>query len=88
MITVRLPSILRKPGEPSEIVVTESVETIADLVRAMSVERPDLAEALDDPIYNFAVNDALLVHGARQHVLTDGDVVEIVPTISGGGSPA
>jgi molybdopterin converting factor small subunit len=30
------------------------------------------------------VNDELLLHHARERALADGDVVEIIPTISGG----
>ena len=33
---------------------------------------------------NFAVNDELILHRAGERRLADGDVVEIVPAISGG----
>ena len=46
--------------------------------------RPDVVERLDDSIFNFAVNDEMLIHDAGEHALRDGDVVEIVPAISGG----
>ena len=33
---------------------------------------------------NFAVNDEIILHRAGERPLADGDVVEIVPAISGG----
>jgi molybdopterin converting factor small subunit len=33
---------------------------------------------------NVAVNDEMLLHGVRERPLADGDVVELIPTISGG----
>jgi molybdopterin converting factor small subunit len=86
MITVHLPSILRRPGTSTELDIAEPVATIGDLVAALDRASPGLAAALDDAIYNFAVNDVLVLHGARHHRLADGDRVEIVPTISGGGT--
>jgi sulfur carrier protein ThiS len=46
--------------------------------------RPDLASRLDDSIFNVAINDEMLIHDAGNHAVRDGDVVEIVPAISGG----
>ena len=79
-VQVRLPPMLGS----ETIVVTEPVETIADLVSALVRHRPALAARLEDPIFNFAVNDEMLLHGVREHPVRDGDVVEIVPAISGG----
>jgi sulfur carrier protein ThiS len=45
---------------------------------------PGLAAQLDDSVFNFAVNDRMLLHRARTHPLKDGDTVEVVPAISGG----
>lgn len=87
MITVRFPSMLRRPGLPAELVIDEPIASLDQLVRALDRRSPGLAAALDDTIYNFAVNDVLVLHGERQHPVRDGDVVEIVPTISGGESP-
>jgi molybdopterin converting factor small subunit len=84
MITVRLPSILREPDMPEEVAIDPPVATIGDLINALDHLRPGLASAIDDSIYNFAVNDVLVLHRARQHPLWDGDIVEIVPTIAGG----
>ena len=58
--------------------------TINELAQALRVARPDLAARLDDAIFNFAINDEMLIHAANEHPLRDGDVVEIVPAISGG----
>jgi molybdopterin converting factor small subunit len=82
MISVRLPPMLRQGADV--LIVTESVETIAELVAALTRAHPRLAAQLDDTIFNFAVNDEMLIHGVHHHPLKDGDVVEIVPAISGG----
>lgn len=84
MVTVRLPSILREPGTPQEVHIEADVATISDLINALDYQYPGLASAVDDALYNFAVNDVLVLHRARRHPLADGDVVEIVPTIAGG----
>ena len=83
MITVRLPSTLR-PASSDIITVTEPVRTVADLVGALDRLIPGLREQLDDSVFNFAVNDEMLLHRAHARELHDGDTVEIIPTISGG----
>jgi molybdopterin converting factor small subunit len=67
-----------------EVRVTERIETISQLVRALDRARPGVAAQLRDTIFNFAVNDEMLLHDVNEHPLKDGDVVEIVPAISGG----
>jgi molybdopterin converting factor small subunit len=81
-ITVRLPPMLRRGADT--LTITESVHTIAELVAALDRAQPDLAAQLDDTIFNFAVNDEMLMHGVDRQPVEDGDVVEIVPAISGG----
>ena len=81
-VTVRLPAMLRRG--PDTLTITEPVQSIAQLVEALGRIQPDLPAQLDDPIFNFAVNDEMLTHGVDHHPIKDGDVVEIVPAISGG----
>jgi molybdopterin converting factor small subunit len=83
MITVRLPSMLRA-GRSDTMVVTEPVATIADLVAVLDRRIPGLREQLEDSVFNFAVNDEMLLHRVRDRRLADGDTVELIPTISGG----
>lgn len=83
MITVRLPSTLRVSHEDS-LHVHEPLATIADLVEVLDRRIPGFKEHLDDAVFNFAVNDEMLLHHARDRALADGDVVEIIPAISGG----
>jgi molybdopterin converting factor small subunit len=45
---------------------------------------PGFKDQLDDSVFNFAVNDEMLLYRARGHALSDGDIVEVIPTISGG----
>ncbi len=66
------------------VTVTSEVDTVDELTRVLRNARPDLASRLDDSMFNFAINDEMLVHDAGNHPLRDGDVVEIVPAISGG----
>lgn len=84
MITVRLPAMLQRPGMPAEIGVDAPAHTIEALVLELDARYPGLAGELDDSIFNFAVNDALVLQRARQNPLRAGDVVEIIPMISGG----
>jgi molybdopterin converting factor small subunit len=81
-ITVRLPAMLRRGSDT--LTITEPVQSIAQLVEALGRIQPDLTTQLDDTIFNFAVNDEMLLHGVHQHPVKDGDVVEIVPAITGG----
>lgn len=83
MITVRLPSALRS-GPSDTLTVSERVSSIEELVDVLELRIPGLRVQLDDSVFNFAVNDELLLHHVAEHSLNDGDIVEIVPTISGG----
>lgn len=83
MITVRLPSTL-KVGASDTLEVQESVSTVAHLIDVLDRRIPGFRDQLDDSVFNFAVNDEMLLHRARERALSDGDVVEIIPTISGG----
>lgn len=83
MVTVRFPSMLHaRAGR--ELTFDEPLFDLGALLDALDRRVPGLARELADPIYNFAVNDEMLLYGVRMHPLKDGDVVEIVPTISGG----
>jgi molybdopterin converting factor small subunit len=83
MITVRLPATLQV-GPADTLTFVEPLATVDDLVDALDLRIPGFKAQLDDSVFNFAVNDELLLHHARDHRLADGDAVEIIPTISGG----
>jgi len=83
MITVRLPLALQV-GTRSTIVVAEPVRTLGDLVEALERRMPGFRDQLEDSVFNFAVNDEVVLYHARDRALADGDVVELVPAISGG----
>ena len=83
MITVRLPATLRVDQDDT-LTFTEPLATVAELVDALDRRIPGVKDQLDDSVFNFAVNDELLLHNARSRPLADGDTVEIIPTISGG----
>lgn len=83
MITVRLPSTLRI-GASDSMLVHEPVTTIAQLIDVLDRRIPGFRDQLDDSVFNFAVNDEMLLYHARERVLREGDVVEVIPTISGG----
>jgi molybdopterin converting factor small subunit len=83
MIIVRLPSTL-SVNASARLEVHEPVTTIAQLIDVLDRRIPGFSEQLDDSVFNFAVNDEMLLHKVRDHPLQDGDVVEVIPTISGG----
>lgn len=83
MILVVLPSTLRV-SDTNRIEVHEPVATIAALVDALDRRIPGFRDQLDDSVFNFALNDEMLLYKARERGLRDGDVVEVIPTISGG----
>jgi sulfur carrier protein ThiS len=74
----------RHAGGSETLTVTAPVFTIAELVVALDRKAPGLAAQLDDAVFNFAVNDEMLLHRVQEHPVKDGDRVEIVPAISGG----
>ncbi len=83
MITVRFPATLQVA--PSDtLVFSQPIATIAELVEAIDRRVPGFRDQLEDSVFNFAVNDELILHHARSRPLADGDRVEIIPTISGG----
>jgi len=83
-ITLYLPSILRPYASGAEaLTITQPVHTIAELLIALERRAPRLAAGLDDSMFNFAVNDEVLLHGVLQHPVRDGDRVEIVAAMSG-----
>ena len=85
MITVHLPAMLRPhAGGADTLMITAPVGSMAELLAALEQKAPRLVRQLDDSVFNFAVNDEMLLHGVQSHPLKDGDRVEIVPAISGG----
>jgi molybdopterin converting factor small subunit len=86
MIKVLLPSTLRI-GASNSLDVHDAVTSIADLIDLLDRRIPGFRDQLDDSVFNFAVNDEMLLFHARDRRLNAGDVVEIVPTISGGEAP-
>jgi molybdopterin converting factor small subunit len=65
-------------------VIREAVSTVGQLLQALDRARPGLYKELDDPLYNIAVNDEILLHAVEQREVQDGDVVEIIPSMAGG----
>jgi molybdopterin converting factor small subunit len=85
MIVVQLPAMLRPhAGGAEALTILAPVATIGELVMALQRKAPALVAQLDDSVFNFAVNDEMLLHGVQEHPVKDGDRVEIVPAISGG----
>jgi len=83
VITVRLPATLRV-GASDTLQFAGALATIGELIDALDARIPGFKAQLDDSVFNFAVNDEMLLHRARERRLADGDTVEIIPTISGG----
>lgn len=83
MITVHLPSTLRVSASDT-LEVHDPVASIAELIDVLDRRIPGFRDQLDDSVFNFAVNDEMLLYRARDRALKSGDVVEVIPTISGG----
>jgi sulfur carrier protein ThiS len=84
-VTVYLPAMLRlHSGGADTLTIHTPVFTLADVIAALDRKAPGLAAELDDSVFNYAVNDEMLLHGVQQHPVKDGDRIEIVPAISGG----
>jgi molybdopterin converting factor small subunit len=83
VITVNFPAVLH-PISGTSIVVRESVSTVGQLIQALDRLKPGIARELDDPLYNIAVNDEILLHAVDAREVKDGDVVEVVPSMAGG----
>jgi molybdopterin converting factor small subunit len=66
------------------LTIEEPVSDVATLIAAIDRRFPGIAAELDDPIFNVAVNDEMLLHAVHSHRLEDGDVIEFVPAIAGG----
>jgi molybdopterin converting factor small subunit len=82
-ITVNFPAALY-PLAGQSVIVRESVSTLGQLITALDRLSPGIAHELDDPLYNFAVNDEILLHSVESRPVKDGDVVEIIPSMAGG----
>ena len=83
MITVNFPAAFHSLAGPS-VIVRESVSTVGQLIQALDRLVPGIAKELDDPLYNIAVNDEILLHGVDARTVNDGDVVEVIPSMAGG----
>ena len=82
-ITVRLPALLQT-DQAITLTIDEPVRSIPELVDVLEGRMPGFRAQLDDSVFNFAVNDEMLLHRVQERQLADGDVVEIIPAISGG----
>jgi molybdopterin converting factor small subunit len=84
MITVHLPPSLQTRGLPATLLVDEPVASLADLIDLIDRRAPGFRAGTEEAVFNFAVNDELLLVRAGVRELRDGDRVDIVPAISGG----
>ena len=82
-ITVNFPAVLH-PIAGETLVVRETVATVGQLLQALERIRPGIGKELDDPLYNIAVNDEILLHAVESREVKDGDVIEIIPSMAGG----
>lgn len=82
-VTVNFPASLSHLAGPS-LIVRESVSTVGQLIQALDRLAPGMARELDDPLYNIAINQEILLHSVDSRPVKDGDIVEVIPTIAGG----
>ena len=82
-VTVNFPASLSHLAGQS-VVVRESVSNIGQLIEALDRIAPGMARELDDPLYNIAINQEIMLHSVDSRPVNDGDVVEIIPSLAGG----
>jgi molybdopterin converting factor small subunit len=82
-VTVNFPASLSHFAGQS-VIVRESVANLGQLVEALDRLAPGLAKELDDPLYNFAINQEILLHAIDARPVKDGDIVEVIPSMAGG----
>jgi molybdopterin converting factor small subunit len=82
-VTVNFPASLSHLAGQS-VIVRESVSNIGQLIQALDRIAPGMARELDDPLYNIAINQEIMLHSVDARPVNDGDVVEIIPSIAGG----
>ena len=82
-ITVNFPAALH-PVAGQSMIVRDSVANVGQLIDALERMAPGIKKELDDPLYNIAVNEEILLHGVDRRPVKDGDVIEIIPSMSGG----
>ena len=82
-VTVNFPASLSHLAGQS-VIVREAVSNIGQLIQALDRLAPGMAKELDDPLYNIAINQEILLHSVDARPVNDGDVVEIIPSIAGG----
>lgn len=83
MIIVNFPAALY-PLSGQSMIVREPVSTVGELIQALDRLVPGIARELDDPLYNLAINDEILLHAVDARALKDGDIVEVIPSMAGG----
>jgi molybdopterin converting factor small subunit len=86
MVLVRLPSMLRY-GRSDALEIADDVRNVGELIEILARRVPGFRQQMDAAMLNIAINDDLVVHDLPARPLRDGDVIEIVPTISGGAGP-
>ena len=82
-VTVNFPASLSHLAGQS-VIVRESVSNIGQLIQALDRIAPGMARELDDPLYNIAINQEIMLHSVDSRPVNDGDVVEIIPSLAGG----
>ncbi|HEX6162159.1 MAG TPA: MoaD/ThiS family protein [Vicinamibacterales bacterium] len=82
-VTVNFPASLSHLAGQS-VIVRESVSNVGQLIEALDRIAPGMARELDDPLYNIAINQEIMLHSVDSRPVNDGDVVEIIPSLAGG----
>ncbi len=83
MITVRVPARLA-PSGVQVLEVGDDVRSLADLVDVLDRLVGGFRAQYLAGGFTLAVNDELVLHGARDRTLQPGDTVEVIPSIAGG----
>jgi aldehyde:ferredoxin oxidoreductase len=83
-VTVKVPRQLGDGLDDEGVVVSRGARTVGEVLDQAAAKVPGLADALQDGMWNVAVNGSMLLRGAEREPVKDGDVLELVGALAGG----
>ena len=83
-VVVRVPRAIGGDLDDEGVVVSRGAGTVGEVLDRAAAQVPGLAEAMQDGMWNVAVNGRMLLKGAEREPVKDGDVLELVGALAGG----
>jgi aldehyde:ferredoxin oxidoreductase len=83
-VTLKVPRPIAGGLDDEGVVVSGGARTVGEVLARAAEQVPGLAGALEDGMWNVAVNGSMLLRGAEKEPVKDGDVLELVGAMAGG----